>query len=502
MEARIRPGSADGSEVIAEIEHQYGSEQIYFRSRDVALDATPDALIPLALIPAMYLGEPLKICGQISPSLEANLKDLQMILNGFDPALGLIQVTVDSGRERPAAAQGGAGCFYSGGVDSSYTLLRRTKEIDAAIFIRGFDVPVERSDIFDAVVPRLKAAAAELGVSLVEVETNLKSFSNRFVNWPYHYYGAALATVAHLLGTSFGRIHMAGGYSYELIPANGAHPLLDPVWGSDAVSLVYDGGEATRSSKVRLISTSEMLLRSLRVCTEFLSYNCGRCGKCLLTMAALRGAGALERCSFAAPLDLDSLSRFDASDFLYAFRLREVLQGVATAGNDRDLEVALASALLRSSYIDYLERASNYRRLPLRLIRLYAGRQERTAGGVAIETPPEVWAYAATMNLPFLRWRSLLPWWRRDIAFVRLRLSVRGASIGVGVTTADGKDFVVRTEVRPSEAAQQVLLRIPEPRNAGSLVIQTWNLPVAAHVCVQSVELAFGNTRLIDSLPR
>jgi hypothetical protein len=72
----------------------------------------------------------------------------------------------------------------------------------------------------------------------------------------------------------------------------------------------------------------------------------------------------------------------------------------------------------------------------------------------------------------------------------------------VGVTTADGKDFVVRTGVRPSEAAQQVFLRIPEPRNAGSLVIQTWNLPVAAHVRVQSVELAFGNTRLIDSLPR
>jgi hypothetical protein len=506
MEARIRPGSADGSEVIAEIEHQYGSEQIYFRSQDVPLEATPDALIPLALIPAMYLGEPLVVHGGVSPTLLANVPRIQELMYAFEPILKCVEVKADAAPEPwqdiDSGVRGSA-CFFSGGVDSTYSTLRHLTELDGLVFIRGFDAPVRGEDQFNAVVPRLHWAAQEFDQRLIEVETNLKDFSNRFVDWPLHYYGAALATVGHVLRRAARSFYMAGGYAYELIPANGAHPMLDPLWGSDATQFVYDGGEATRSNKMAYLAASRTALSILRVCTENTgNYNCGRCKKCLLTMAGLRAMGVLEQCSFESPLDLEALGRLDISHPLYAFRLREVIEGLDARAGDPALEKALMGALLRASLVGFSERSGEYSQMQGVSWKAAHGQLDTAGGTVTIQTPRQPWAYAARMRLSrrFGRFAAL-PRRGKPMEFLRVRMRVEGSSAGVGVTTRDGKDFIHRLEVRPSDNARNIYLRLPEPSRAGDLIVQSWNLPRESRVTIESVEVSFADidARLRDA---
>ncbi len=148
---------------------------------------------------------------------------------------------------------------------------------------------------------------------LIEVETNLKGLLIRHAPWEYAH-GALLAAVALLLSPQFARIYVAASDAYGMavkLPW-GSHPLLDPLWSTELTTIIHDGCEAIRIEKVARIAHSDIALRWLRTCWENPNgeYNCGRCGKCLRTMAALRLAGALDRCkTFDRPLDLAALAR-------------------------------------------------------------------------------------------------------------------------------------------------------------------------------------------------
>jgi hypothetical protein len=109
------------------------------------------------------------------------------------------------------------------------------------------------------------------------------------------YFGAALAAVAHALAPNHGKVYIASSYSYANVHPWGSHPLLDPLWSTDAVQIVHDIGE-TRMDKLRVVVQHPEALARLWVCWENLgNYNCGLCEKCIRTMLALRVLG-IEHC--------------------------------------------------------------------------------------------------------------------------------------------------------------------------------------------------------------
>jgi hypothetical protein len=110
------------------------------------------------------------------------------------------------------------------------------------------------------------------------------------------YHGAALAAVAHALAPNHGKVYIASSQSYANLHPWGSHPLLDPLWSSEAVQIVHDGGE-TRMNKLRVLVQYPEVLARLRVCWENPgSYNCGLCGKCVRTMLGLYALG-VEHCA-------------------------------------------------------------------------------------------------------------------------------------------------------------------------------------------------------------
>ena len=120
-----------------------------------------------------------------------------------------------------------------------------------------------------------------------------------------------MASVALLLAPRFRKIYFAAGSTHRHLPPRGLHPLLDHLWSTEGTEFVHDGCEASRFGKLAAIASRRVGRRTLRVCWENRdsAYNCGRCEKCLRTMACLRALGVLDDYrTFPSSVDLRALA--------------------------------------------------------------------------------------------------------------------------------------------------------------------------------------------------
>jgi hypothetical protein len=315
-------------------------QELWFRFPNSDLSHDSTALLAASLAPAMGAGLPLTIRGPVSRKLLASVPTIQDILHAWYP--GLEKISVQAGHSNRPSGGSGVGTFFTGGVDSFYTFLRHREEIGTLIFVHGFDVKLDKQALRSTISATLRQIAREFGKELIEIETNLREFTRRYCEWGPHSHGSALASVAHFLSPRFSKIFIPSTFGYSQFRPWGSNPLLDPLWGSESMELDHDGCEAMRLDKIRFLAESDAALQSLRVCYENPRqvYNCGRCEKCLRTMAMLRTVGALQRCpTFDKPLNLEYLSR---SEIPKAHRhyYESILNTLAR--EDRDAELARA----------------------------------------------------------------------------------------------------------------------------------------------------------------
>lgn len=289
-------------------------KRLWFRvptSVNPALSSDP--FFAASLIPAMALGKPLEIESPISRRLPETADAVQKIFHNWFPELTPIPVLADT-TAKPREGAGGVGCFFSGGVDSLHTFLKHEQEITTLVYVHGFDVDFNDDTLRKKVSDALRAFAAKTGKSLIEVETNLRDFTDQYGDWGEKIHGAALASVALLLDSLLERIYIPSSYAYSELFPWASHPLVDPLWSTETIQIVHDGCEATRFEKVMSIAGDDRALSTLRVCWENRNdaYNCGECEKCLRTMTALKILGALDRCpTFQTPFDQASIRRFE-----------------------------------------------------------------------------------------------------------------------------------------------------------------------------------------------
>jgi hypothetical protein len=299
---------ADGW-IRARLQVNGGEHVITYRHAGREPDDRYEAFVVAATPIAMRAGVPLSVPTPLSPRLLRALPTAQQILHAWYPELR--PIAIQPAGEMPASSDGrGVACFFSAGVDSFYSVLRHRDRLNALIYVHGFDVPLAHRARRDQVSRTVRLAAAELGLPLVEVETDLRAVSNRYAAWGTHYNGVGLASVALLASTRFREILIPASHSYRDLLPWGSHPLLDPLWSTEAVELVHDA-PLSRPEKLRLVANSDVAMRHLRVCFhhDASELNCGRCEKCLRTMAALRIVGALDRCAtFADDLSLRRLA--------------------------------------------------------------------------------------------------------------------------------------------------------------------------------------------------
>ena len=162
-----------------------GREQrVWFRT-DADLTPTADAALAAALMPAMRHGGTLTVDAPISPRLLRGQWELQGLQRAWsrtwefgDPVLQEVEVHAPE-RDVGADVHGrGVGAFFSGGVDSWWTVLANP-DVTHLVFVRGFDLGPEKHDLADAVDARLHEVADALGLPLVTVDTNLRGSPTR-----------------------------------------------------------------------------------------------------------------------------------------------------------------------------------------------------------------------------------------------------------------------------------------------------------------------------------
>jgi bacterioferritin-associated ferredoxin len=291
-EAHLHGLAIEGDRISARLTLGDVEHVLAFHAPGVPLAERYEPFLVAALPIAMRRAASLSVPEPVSARLLGALPTIQQILSAWDSDNHVVPVNAtgevpEYDRERDTAS------FFTGGVDSFFTAVRNIDSIDAFVYVHGFDVPLEDLATRRRASETLRAACTELGRPLLEVEATIRHVSSDYLPWT-EYQGAALASVGLLLGRRFRRILIAASHSYRDLFPWGSHPLVDPLWSTEAVEVVHEGA-VDRVEKTAEISRSEVAMRYLRVCTPSAS-NCGRCEKCLRTMVGLQLVGGLERC--------------------------------------------------------------------------------------------------------------------------------------------------------------------------------------------------------------
>jgi hypothetical protein len=261
-----------------------------------------DPFLAALLVPAMMSGERLAIDAPISRRLLRSLPDLQAIYHCFDPRMKIVTVEATTRQSLLETSPPANGLFFSLGVDSYYSLLKNRRDhptddqsVSHLVMIHGMDVYREGWD--ERFSSRMRSAgeraARELGKEFLPVITNMRVATRTTSRWSMSH-GSALASVALALHGLFAQVRIAATTTYDLLYPWGSHPVLDPHWSTESMTIIHDGCETGRIDKVAFIAASSLVLETLKVCPY---YNCGKCLKCLPTIIDLLGCGALEQCT-------------------------------------------------------------------------------------------------------------------------------------------------------------------------------------------------------------
>lgn len=341
---------ADSHRLIFPVTKGQTQTHVWFSVRNADAAPSGNAALAMALVPAMRAARALVLADSLSPRLFASQAAIQKLFHDWDTEFNVVPITAPLGEPHPAS-MGGTGLFFTGGVDSFFSLLSHRHEITHLIFVRGFDIKRDEREVNDSVLPAIRAVAAQMKKTLVEVSTNIREFSDPIVDWALDYHGTALAAVAQLLAPTLSKVYIAASHSEEETFRWGSHLQLDPLYSTETLSLIHDGANATRVEKVAAIAGDRLVQQTLRVCNKAGAYNCGRCEKCLRTMINLRLAGALDNfATFGRGLRLNEVRLIHVRDENKASYLSENLTALRAKGVDDDLALALADALNRRFY--------------------------------------------------------------------------------------------------------------------------------------------------------
>jgi hypothetical protein len=325
-----------------------------------ACESSASPFLPPLLLLAARTSRDLVIDGPVSRDLLDHVPAVLALWQKWHRTSQIIDVAatpVSTGRRACAAAT-----FFSGGVDSFYSVAANDSRYDCAdprfvrllIFCLGFDIPVDDPRRHEYVRAHLERAADDFGKELVVTRTNAREFVTR-LGWAHHGYAPCLGGLGLACGPIADTIYLPAAYAYHHITpegANASHPFIDPLWSTETVDIVHSGGEATRAQKIARLAHSPTALAHLRVCWQNVDglYNCCRCEKCLRTMVEFELCGVLGRMeAFPLPLTADAFRSLRLHPHLFGF-WQESLDRARQTNTDEAVCDAVAEALTRARF--------------------------------------------------------------------------------------------------------------------------------------------------------
>jgi hypothetical protein len=270
-----------------------------------ALSPNCDPYVIASIFVAMEACADLRVHGSVSPSLIRNLEEFQTAWCSWVPGrYHRIDIYSENESELTSSSNSGAIMTFSGGVDSSFTAFRhrtgkagrQTKDIQAGLVLRGFDIPIRNRETLGRFQDKAKAMLDSLGMTLIPMTTNLKTIEgeSRFT------FQSFLNSCLTLLqgGFSTGISGSSSTYRnllYQWALPYGSNSISDPYLCSNSFPIQIDGAGFNRFEKAQALADWPEAMQNLRVCLgrdgKNRDRNCCRCEKCVRNILSFRASG-------------------------------------------------------------------------------------------------------------------------------------------------------------------------------------------------------------------
>lgn len=328
------------------------------------IEPLAEAFVVGALIPALHFGEArLHIQAPICPRLKEGLQAVMGLMHHWTGGT-MMPLDLDIPVRRAPLypdRPGRSGLFLSGGIDSLAALRLNRLNYDAGhpgackdvLLVHGFDIGGVTArgmkyHVFERAKAHLAPVAADAGVTLIPVYTNIRHLCDDRDLWLNRFFSAVLAAVSHAFAPRLNRVEIAASHDLPSLVPCGSHPMLDPEYSSFDMQIRHRDVELPRLEKLRIVADWPAAMENLRVCLANVpdKLNCGRCEKCVRTMTGLVAIGALTRCGAFAENDV-------VPDLFDAFRINirhrepfyeELLEPLAAMGR-HDLTAVIQKKL-------------------------------------------------------------------------------------------------------------------------------------------------------------
>jgi hypothetical protein len=318
--------------------------------------------LALLLPIAVTFNEPLELPVPVDRRQYEGAQQLMRTWLEWYPQMNLAKVPILADIDDSTTAGTRKAAFFSGGVDTFYTVLS-DPEIDDLILIRGFDLPLQDDAVYDRVVGRLQEAASELGKQLVGIRVDFRETASRLVDIMRLSTGGNLSSVALALEKRWEAALISASLSRFSLHPSGSHPDTDGLYSTAGTEIVHYGWEATRYEKIQKIADNPVVRKYVRVCwVDSQGGNCGNCAKCYRSMIGFQLAGVLPEIETfeKTEISVEEIRRLylpSARNWHYI----EDLIHAARAQGEEALAEALEYSIKRSESINRWTRIQNVR---------------------------------------------------------------------------------------------------------------------------------------------
>ena len=287
--------------------------------------------IAIALLDAMVSGRDIEVDARVpvSKAFVDRFGELQAVFSCWNPRLKKIGLSAQVS-DRDQCFEN-VGSYFSAGVDSSHTLVRKGDDISHLILLRVFDMG-DDDESWAKRVETQSGFASRWGKVLIPVETNARDWTDdKGIAWGFAH-GLLISSAGGNLGMK--RLYVPSSHTYDHLFPWGSHPLTDPMWGTESTTVIHHGSDARRTQKTRTILEQPDVANNLKVCWRNIDKNCGECAKCVRTMAAVYLLG--KQVDSLPPLqDLGQLKKLRPSTDSAATSLEDLIFLAREVGNEK-----------------------------------------------------------------------------------------------------------------------------------------------------------------------
>lgn len=265
---------------------QNGPVDIEFAADGARLHPNGNALFALGYLPACELNYDLRIAGEVSPQLLVGADDIFSLYSRWYRYRRQPKIEARPGAHlRPQSER--SLLFFSGGVDSCYSLLEAQNSVKSLVTVVGADVQSDQKAGAEWVAGLGRQFAGKFGLRPIVIRTAARRWFDRMVSWD-HFHGPFFGSLAHLLAPEYRRALLAGSFGAQGLQLPwGSHPDHERRYSSPAMAIEHHLPH-TRLTKIRRLAAAG-LTEPLRVCLQPVNaVNCGVCRKCHYLRVALR----------------------------------------------------------------------------------------------------------------------------------------------------------------------------------------------------------------------